>query len=472
MNKRKILGYAIGPIGAAVLGFITLPLITWFYSVEDVGRISMLQVVASFSILLFCLGLDQAYVREYHESESKPKLLKLSLLPGLLLIITTYGLISIVNPTFISKYLYAVPSEYLGLISVFCFVLAFISRFLSLILRMEERAVAYSMSQLLPKILFLLFIITTVWFGFKKDAYNLITAHVFSIAAVFLVFAWNTRKEWLASFKYRFEWAELKPLLIFGIPLVIGGLASWGLNVMDKLFLRSMSTFAELGVYSVTVSIAGVATIFAGIFNIIWSPMVFKWVKEGADLKKIDEISEHLLAAIYFITVLSGLFSWLLPYFLPEEYAAIQQLITLCLLAPLFYTLSETTAIGIAISRKTGFSMLASIGAMLVNAIGNYYLVPQMGALGAATSTAFSFWIFYILRTELSRRVWRKIPSAKAYAVVTLLLSVVIVNSILFSQGNTAIILWGVMLLLGAFIFRTTLKLLHKEGFKLLSSIR
>src|SRR5690606_20281025 len=194
--------------------------------------------------------------------------------------------------------LYGISSTYLTIVSIVCFILAFMSRFLSLILRMEERALAYSMSQLLPKVIFLMFILSTVWLGFKKDAYNLITAHTLSISAVFMIFAWNTRHEWIASLNQSVSWLDMKQLLTFGLPLVIGGLASWGLNVMDKLFLRSMSTFAELGVYSVTASVAGIATIFAGIFNTIWSPMVYKWVKDGVDLKKIDEISEYLLAAI------------------------------------------------------------------------------------------------------------------------------------------------------------------------------
>ena len=93
MTRNKILGYAIGPIGAALMGFITLPVITWFYSVEDIGRISMLQVVASFSALLFCLGLDQAYVREYHGHKIKPQLFKSALSPGLILSLIIFGII-------------------------------------------------------------------------------------------------------------------------------------------------------------------------------------------------------------------------------------------------------------------------------------------------------------------------------------------------------------------------------------------
>ena len=467
MTPNKILSYAIGPIGASILGFIILPIMTWFYSVEDIGRVSMLQIVVSFSILLFCLGLDQAYVREYHENEKKPKLFKTVLFPGFILSLAFFSAVLIFDSHIISKWLYDIPSTYLTFISVICFLLSLVSRFLSLILRMEERALAYSMSQLLPKILFLIFILSTVYLGLNRDAYNLITAHTLSITAVFSVFAWNTRKEWLSAFKYKIDIKELNNLLVFGLPLVIGGLASWGLSVMDRVFLRGMSTFSELGVYSVAASIAGVAAIFSGIFNTIWAPMVYKWVNEGVDLTKIDEVSEYLLATIYFVIVLSGLFSWVLPYFLPEEYSNIQFLISACLLGPLFYTLSETTAVGIAITRKSSLSMWASIGAMLANALGNYYLVPKLGAIGAAVSTAISFWIFYIIRTELSRIVWRKMPRAKTYIIMTMLLFMTILDSTFLKQSYVALIIWFILMLFGFVAFRFPIKMFYYKVIKL-----
>lgn len=467
MKLNKILAYALGPIGSGILGLISLPIITWFYSVEDVGRISMLQVVASFSVLLFCLGLDQAYTREYHEVEDTPELLKFTLMPGLILTVMVFGLLFIIKPTLISQWLYEIPSIYLSLISIIFFTLSIISRFLSLVLRMQEKAFAFSMSQLLPKIIFLIFIVSTVWLGFKKDIYTLVTAHFLSISSVFLVFLWNTRREWIASFRYRFNWIRIKPLLLFGLPLVIGGLASWGLNVMDRLFLRTLSTFSELGVYSVTMSIAAIATVFSGIFNTIWTPLVYKWIKaEEVDLSKIDEVSEHLLAAIYFIISISGLFSWILPYFLPKEYTSIQYLITPCLLAPFFYTLSETTSIGIAISRKTSYSMLASVGAMLFNALGNYLLVPSMGALGAAVSTAMAFWFFYVLRTELSCRIWRNIPRKKSYLVISSLVVIVILNSTILLGSNISIIIWIILLLVGLKLFSFSINVLINNSRK------
>lgn len=459
--KKTILGYAIGPIGSGLLGLITLPILTWFYSTEDIGRIAMLQVVASLSMMLFTLGLDQAYVREYYESPNSPQLLKLAALPGLILIVACYGVVLLFSPTLIAQWMYGIPSSYLSIASVVCFILTLLSRFLSLILRMEERSVAYSMSQVLPKILFLAFILLTLLLAYKRDTANLVTAHTLSLSAVFIIYAWNTRTEWLKAFPQSMNGELLSKLIRYGFPLIIGSLSVWGLNVMDRLFLRSMSTFEELGVYSVVMSFAGAATIIATLFNTIWAPLVLKWSTEGLDTKKIDQISDHLLAAVFFLTVLAGLFSWVITLFLPSQYAPISYLLPICLLGPFFYTLSETTAIGITLSRRTIYSMLASVGAMLANAIGNYLLVPKWGALGAASSTAIAFAIFYTLRTEFACLVWRDIPRLKNYKTILALTTVSVFYGFTAHKYKYALALWAILLIIGTGHYRHQLVLLR-----------
>ncbi|WP_104484433.1 oligosaccharide flippase family protein [Acinetobacter indicus] len=455
MNKKKILGYAVGPVGSGLLGFISLPIITWFYSVEDVGRISMLQVFMSLAVLLFCLGLDQAYVREYHEAKNKPALLKTVFLPCLSLSILSFILIATYDTQVVSKWLYGIPSTYLSIVTILCFIVALGSRFLSLILRMQERSFAFSMSQLLPKIIFLLIVVNTVWLGLAKDTYSLVTANVTSIIIAFIVFAWNTRAEWLAALSTKIDTKELKSALSFSWPLIFGGLASWGLNVMDRLFLRHFSTYTELGIYSITMSVALVVTIFAGIFNTIWSPMVYKWISEDKfDYKKIDNILDCVVAIIYFFIVLTSLFAWIIPYFLPQQYSDIQYLITVCLLGPLLYTLSEITGIGIAVVKRTKFSMLCAIVAMLSSAILNYLLVPKFGAAGAAISTAIAFLIFFILRTIISALIWRKKMHIKVFLIMFILLFLTNINLFLEEYRKEIYYLWLGMFVLGLFLFK------------------
>ena len=460
MNAKKIAAFAIGPIGGAILGFITLPIITWFYSAEDIGRIAMLQVISTFCTLLFCLGLDQAYVREYHEAENKPVLLKGALLPGLLVLASTL-LLCFIEPGFISRVLFSVDSLLISLLVAICILATFVSRFLSLILRMQEKGLAFSMSQILPKLLFLTVIGTYILFSLDFDITHLIIAHTLSIVTVTLVYAWNTRKEWLSALKHKIDTAKLKAMLRFGMPLIMGGAAFWGLTAMDKLFLRNMSTFEELGIYSVASSFAAAAIIFQSVFSTVWAPTVYKWAAEGINIDKIDRVTEHVLAAIVFIFIFAGLFSWIVTYLLPDIYTQVKYILVACMAYPLFYTLSETTVVGLGIARKSGYAMTAALIAAIINFMGNYLLTPTYGAAGAAVSTAFAFWIFLICRTEFSCLVWRKIPRLKLYSTTFTCLFISTAMPFFGETHKLAVIsAWILTGLISLLIFKSSLRAL------------
>lgn len=456
MNKKIILGYAIGPIGSGLLGLLSLPIITWFYSVEDVGRISMLQVFTSFSILFFCLGMDQAYVRDYHESQNKAELLKNLSFPMVLLTILSLVLILIISPNFISTHLYDIESFYLSAITVCAFIAAVISRYLSLILRMQEKALQFSMSQILPKILFLVFIINVVVWQVAYNTTSLVTANVLSIIAACLVYIWNTRHDLKAAFQAKMNAEVFRRGFLFGFPLLFSSLAAWGLNVADRLFLKNYSNLSELGVYSVTMSVAAVATLFAGIFNTIWAPLVYKWQStEGVDYYKINTIAHNVVAIVYFIVVLTGLSSWMVAFFFPAQYFNIQYLLPACLLAPLFYTISEVTGIGISLSRRTIFTMFSSLIAMIVSVSVCYFLIPSFGARGAACATVLAFFVFYIARSEFSRQLINALDFRQIYVGSLLILIVSIANLFLIDLLRYG--LWILLLLIGFYLYQMPL---------------
>lgn len=459
MNTKKILGFSIGPIGGAILGIVTLPIIAWNYSPEDVGRIAMLQVLTNFCILVFSLGLDQAYIREYHDSNNKPALLKLAIVPGL--VILSLALTACyVNPTLLSKALFSIDSTTASILIGICILSAFVSRFLSLILRMQERGMAFSMSQVLPKILFASIIGIYILFSFGFSLLHLVLAHTISILSVALIYTWNTRNVWMESLNHSIDKAKLYTLLQFGFPLILGSIAYWILTSIDKLLLRSLSSFEELAIYSITSSFAAAAVIFQSVFSTVWAPAVYKWAAEGKNLDKIDEISEHVLAAIMTMFTLTGIFSWITSYLLPDKYENVQYILVACMAFPLFYTLSETTVIGLGIARKSIYSMAASVTAALINVAGCYLLIPKYGASGAAISTAASLWIFLVLRTELSCIAWRPLPRAKLY-ITTFISLIISIGFSLKGHEHRAffITLWIIALALFFFTFKTSFTL-------------
>lgn len=451
MTPKKIAQFAVGPLGAALLGAITLPTITWFFSQEDVGRIGMLQVALQFSTLLFCLGLDQAYVREFHESESRPALLKEVLLPGLVLLVVTLGGLLLFDGL-IASLLFDVPAQLLSWLVALCMVAQLLTRFLSLILRMNERGLAYSMSQVLPKLLLLVIIGVYIGTGIAEDLANLVLAYAAAIVMVCLIFGWNTRKEWVASFRYSMNLARLQAMLRFGLPLICSGLAFWGLAATDKILLRVLSSYEELGLYSVAVSIAAAAMLLQAIFSTVWMPTVYKWVSDGENLDKIPQISRYVLFCVVVIFSLAGLFSWLVTFILPTGYAEVQWLVISCLAYPLLYVLSETTVVGIGITRKTGFAVVNAASAFAVNAIGNWLLIPSFGAAGAAVSTCVSFLVFFVLRTEFSVYLWRHMPRRTHYIYAVLLVFGASISTLYGAQIRLVVYVYWFLILLSSLI--------------------
>lgn len=461
MTPKKIAAFAVGPIAGAALGLITLPIITWFFSQEDIGRLALLNVVTSFSTLLFSLGLDQAYVREFHETKSRPALFKTTLLPGLfLLLISLAVLLSFDNV--ISKWLFEIDSLLLSAMVAVVVLSTFIARFLSLILRMKEQGLAYSMSQVLPKLLLLLIIGGYVIFAANKNITNLVLANVTATLLVCIVYAWNTRKEWLAGLKEAIDYSYLKKLLDFGLPLIFGGLAFWGLTATDKILLKELSSYEQLGLYSVAVSFAAAATIFQSIFSTVWAPTVYKWAAAGEGLDKIHKVNRYVLLAVIVLFSFAGLLSWVATLILPSNYAAVQWILIPCLGYPLLYTLSETTVVGLGITRRSGFAMLAAIIAFVINLLGNWWLIPSLGATGAAISTCVSFWFFFVLRTEFAIYVWKPMPRLTLYSYTSLLVIGAVLSSL---YGKThyfeMLIFWFLVLSSVVLTFKEELKEIH-----------
>jgi O-antigen/teichoic acid export membrane protein len=473
MNKRKLLGFALGPLGSAAVGFVTLPMLAWFFSAEDIGRIAMLQVATNFAVILFTFGLDQSYAREYHESPDKPALLKAATLPGLAALGLLLLLGLLIAPGLLSQALFAVDDGWLSAIAAASILASFVSRFLSVILRMEEKGFAFSLSQFLPKLLFLVLVAVYALAVPRRNFPTLLAAYTVSIVAVMFAYAWNTRHAWVPALRARLDRARLQPLIAFGFPLIFGGVASWALMAMDRVFLRQLSTLTELGVFSVAASIAAAAGIVSSIFSTVWAPTVYRWAAEGDAQAKIDAVTDHLLAAVVLIFVATGLMSWVLAYVLPPTYVRVQYLVAASLAPPLLYALSECAAVGISLARRSMYSMLASFLAAAVNVAGNYLLVPRLGAGGAAISTAVSFLLFLVVRTEFSCRVWRPVPRARLYAATTAATAAA-VAFVLYGEAHRGLffLVWAGLGLLALAWFRPSLALAWQVCTRVMQGMR
>lgn len=469
MSPTKILHFALGPIGSALLGFITLPIIAWVFSQEDVGKMALLNVVLSFATLFFTLGLDQGYVREFHESENRPLLLKTAVLPGLILLLIVLAT-SLAFGSWLAEVVFSLESTSVSWFLGLALLASFISRFLSLVLRMNERGLAFSMSQLLPKAFVLIIIVSYLLLNVTKSFEHLLLANTLAIVFACLIFVWNTHKEWRLSLSQKIDLQQLRKMLHFGLPLILGGIAFWGLTSLDRILLSRWSSYSELAVYSISVSFAAAATIFQSVFSTVWAPTVYKWASKDEGYDKVIMVSRYVLLLVIILFCVAGLLSWVVPFILPAEYAKVQWILVACFAYPLFYTLSETTVVGIGIARKSAYAMLACMLALLVNVACNYILIPRYGAAGAASSTALAFWVFLVFRTEFAILVWKPLPRFSLYSFTFLAVMGSVLSALQQERiGQYIYLYWGVLFCICLLHFNKELKITTQKIFSCFS---
>ena len=417
MNIKTIMAFAFGPVATAGLGLLTVPVIAWIFPPADVGRLNMVQISVSFGVLLFNLGLDRAYIREYHEWSDRGALLKACFAPGFALLLLAM-VITVPYDRRISMWLFGLDHVAYYWVLVACVIVSFVSRFLSLILRMQDRGMAFSMSQVLPKIILLLILGVMAWPVFSRSFSELEAAYLVSLVSVLFIYTWNTRRDWGPALAAAVSHEQVRGLLSYGVPLIFAGVAYWGLDATSSLTLRSLSTLSELAVYSVSVSFAGVGVVFQTIFTVLWAPLVYKWVAHGVDMRRVDHIAQQALAVVCALWILSGIFSWVADFILPARYLQVKYFMLCCIGQPLLYTLSEVTCVGIGITRKSMMSLWSTLAALVVNVAISVWLVPGHGAAGAVIANAVAFLVFFVARTEASAHVWRPFPRARLYVCV------------------------------------------------------
>lgn len=447
MQPKQMLLLACGPIGAALLGVISLPLLSWCYSPEALGQLSMLQTVLSFAVVLLSLGLDQALMREYHEHPQTQQLLMVTLLPGLL-ILSLITLISLLFfPSAIAQALFAIPSTLLSVGVLLLILSSYLLRYLNVMQRLREQSALFALSQISPKAFLLLGFGVVLLLNTTHDFYSLFAIQAAALLLSFALFAALSRGVWRGLAAQTFDSVLLKKTLAYSLPLMFGGLAFWALSSLDRVMLRSHASLSELGIYAVASSFAAATALLSNIFNTLWAPTVFKWVAAGQHQAQLGKITAQVLAVVMLLSCMMALAVPIVPLFLPVAYHDIAVLILLCSLPALFYVLAELMGVGIAISRKTLLALGSAVAAFALAILLYMLWIPKYGAYGAAYAKLLAFALFLLLRTELARRVAMPLPRTSVYGVMLLLLLMSALSPWLWAQGLWCYMLaWGMLL--------------------------
>lgn len=407
---KKFSLFSIGPVVSALLGFITVPIITYYIVPSEYGRANMFTLLQSIFSMFMYLGMDQAYVREYF---AVPKDQRNNLLANAMFVpILLMPVMEVILFIFRYELSYWLFESYDELFSIYLLMVLLpmmvFENFALLRVRLAERGLLYSALIISLKLLILIFTIGFFLF-YEKSFRSVIYALALSEILIGLILLLTViRKERL--FKQKLDKNLIGQMLKYGLPLLPASLMIWILNSMDKIMLRELYDYHSVGIYSVAFKFVTILAIIQTCFRLFWTPVANRWHEEKQDRASFELVGKILTLSMFVVFILLLLVKDLVIIIFSRKYMAAAQVVPFLLIYPIMCTISEVTFLGINFSRKTTSLLITTTVAALVNAILNYTLIPPYAAMGAATATGISYLVYFWTGSLISRKLWYDFP--------------------------------------------------------------
>lgn len=465
---KNMVGFSMVTWISFGIGFIASPIATRLFEPAEYAHMNLFNTYAALFASLCYLGLDQAFVRFFREPpgrSTRAGMLTFCTVTSLGFSVFSSLLLFIGWPSISEKVMGQPDFGVFVCLCVFSFC-SVLFRYLSLCYRMEQNAKLYTLQGvihiLLTKIAYL-----SVGFANAegKSAILLLTL----LMAVFtVIFVCIQRKRFDGRFLARVDKPFLKDMTAYAVPLIPITVITWLNGSVSQLALNELMDFTAVGIYSSALGLASTVNIIQTGFNTYWAPYVYENYK--SDNKRRFFTVHRLMACA--LTIF-GLAITLLqaPVFLllGEKYRSSVVYFPFLFMAPICYCLSETTGMGIGISKKTYWNTVIFLVSVLLNLGLCYLFIPSMGATGAALASAASAVVSLVLRTVVGERYYKAILDYR-YVVYTigLMLLASFGNLWLASLPLAKYALLGFTVALACVLYRKELRMLWQTVWQFL----
>jgi O-antigen/teichoic acid export membrane protein len=408
---KGFLTYFYGNFIVLILGFIQTPLLTRILATDEYGKTGMFETAVSIIYIFSVMGLDQAYIRYYYAKDiDRRSLLKRCLTPSLS-VVTGLSVIYILFSEPANRFLFGADGkDVVALVVIYTFISVF-ERFFFLDVRMQQNGVLYSNINIIEKVLSIATIIAAfcmIGNDFRVGLYAL--AVPWGCTTTFLIIRYLVKNHTPSSGSEGESGAYVpsyRELITYGLPFITVLLMEWALQSCDRIALRSLSDFDELGIYTAAMKIVILLITFKNTFIAYWSPIAMERFESGDE----EENRAFFRGAYDIVTVMCVLaavllilFRHLIVYILGPDYRSAENVIPFLTLMPIFAMMFEITNQSIKYAKKGRYLNIASVAALVANIVGNLLLVPYLGGLGAAITTGLSYMIYFAIGSYFSEK--------------------------------------------------------------------
>ncbi len=411
--------YGLGGIVSRLIAIFLLPVYTAYLGPTGFGQIATIVALSSVLAIVLRLGITSAFFRFYFDSEHEDrKTLVVRTSFWFTMGMATLGLVlGWVFAQPIADWLNLAPSlvraGFIGLWAQMNYAQV------TALFRVEERPVGFAIASVANVLITIGSTIVLV-VVFHKGALGAVIGNFLGTLTVY--FALLAYRRYQLGFQ--FDRKLLRAMNRFGLPLVPSALALWVINLIDRLFINRYKGQAEVGIYSLAVSIASVIVFLLTAFQLAWPAFAYSIRDDTAAKRTYAYVLTYLLFITCWMSLAIGSTAPWIVHLVNHNgtFARSAEAVPILCFATAAYSGYSVLAIGIGRMRQTQLNWVVSGTAALVNIVINIALIPVYGMMGAAVSTLIAYLVLFAGMWFRSRQVypvhyqWRRILTLSAVA--------------------------------------------------------
>jgi len=401
--------YGLGNFATKGIALLLLPLFTSYLTPQDYGILQLCNILSSFILIVITLGMTSSMFRVYYNTNVPDE--KRLIIDSTF---TTYLIFSILLliPLFLFSQLIGnalIPGNENSYIFRIIILGTFLEGFLNLQLaklRAEEKSGIYATITVIRIIFYALLNVFFVA-QLKRNFIGVREAILIAVFMSIIILIPFTIKK----IKLRISIVLIREILQIGIPLAIGGIAIFILNLTDRYMLKYLLdpsiALAQIGLYSLGSKLASLIRLtLVAPFMLAWGSLMFSY-QNNPNAKQI-----YAKILNYFVFI-GGLYFLLISIFSKEiiqtiasqtSYYEAYKVVPILALSSFLSGIYTVFTVGIIIQRKTKYIVYSNYSAAISNIVLNLILIPKFGILGACGASLAAYLINVLLVYYFAQR--------------------------------------------------------------------
>jgi O-antigen/teichoic acid export membrane protein len=437
ISLKDTIVYGLGNMAIKFVGLLLIPvyLDQKFFTVDDFGRIGLLEISALVLTAFLASGLPQSLTRWFWDKEHKgnQKGIFFMSLSTQIVVSLAFCLLLIPLSGMLSAVIFSKPDwgRVISLVIISSAIQA-VNNIINTLMRLQSKSVLYTVTNLFKLVLVLsltLYFIISKKMGLEGIYLAQVIGNSISVLILIGYIIKNTR--------VFFDKGIFRAMNQYGFPLLIANISAVLLNVIDRFSLNSLALLKFVALYTLAFKITSVLKLaIVDSIKLALGPMMIKRIGTANNKRFYSKVLLYSSFALMFAIVAVSMFSYELIKVMAgsKEFWGAVIIIPILSISIFFINMKEVTVYGLHIAKKTRVIGAIVVFSTIISLVLNILLIPVWSITGSAIATLLSQLIYWYACYYYSQKAFYVPYEMRKIGMILLVGSVISFSGLLIND--------------------------------------